>query len=82
MGFKQGSNEPCLFVNPVTGLKLVIYYDDFLVRSSGLESTKFHTTLESTFDCRPGSRQVMTPENPIEFTGVRSSAEKGALADS
>ena len=82
MGFKQGSNEPCLFVNPITGLKLVIYCDDFLVRGSGPESAKFHTALESRFDCRPGSRQVLTPENPIEFTGVRISMEKGALADS
>ena len=71
-----------LFVNPVTGVKLVIYCDDFLVRGSGSESAKFHTTLESRFGCRPGSRQVLTPENPIEFTGVRISMEKGALADS
>jgi hypothetical protein len=84
MAFKQGSNELCLFVNPIAGLKLVIYCDDFLVsyRGSGPESAKFHTALESRFDCRPGSRQVLTPENPIEFTGVRISMEKGALADS
>ena len=44
-GFKQGSNEPCLFVNPVTGLKLVIYCDDFLYRGSGPESAKFHAFL-------------------------------------
>ena len=82
MGFKQGSNGPCLFVNPITGVKLVIYCDDFLVRGSGPESAKFHAALESRFDCRPGSRQVLTPENPIEFTGVRISMEKGALTDS
>ena len=45
IGFKQGLNEPCLFVNPVTGVKLVIYCDDFLVRGSGVESAKFHTSL-------------------------------------
>ena len=77
MGFKQGSNEPCLFVNPVTGTKLVIYCDDFLVRDSGPESAKFHTASESRFRCRPGSKQVLTPENPIEFT-----MEEGALAGS
>jgi hypothetical protein len=81
MGFKQGTNEPCLFVNPVTGVKLVIYCDDFLVRGSGVESAKFHTSLESRFDCRPGSRQVLTPDNPIEFTGVRISMEKGVKTD-
>ena len=82
MGFNQGSNEPCLFVNPITGLQLVIYCDDFLVRGSGPESAKLHIALESRFDCRPGSRQVLTPENPIELTDVRISMEKGALADS
>ena len=82
MGFKQGSNEPCLFVNPITGVKSVIYCDDFLVRDSGPESAKFHTALESRFDYRPGSRQVLTLENPIEFTGVRISMGKGTLADS
>ena len=56
MGFKRGSNEPCLFVNPITGLTLVIYCDDFLVRGSGPESMKFLTALESKCDCRPGSR--------------------------
>ena len=39
MDFEQGSNEPCLFVNPITGgVKLVIYCDGFLVRGSGHES--------------------------------------------
>ena len=85
MGFKQGSNEPyaCLLVNPVTGVRIVIYCDDFLVRGSGPEShgAKFHTALESKFDCRPGSRQVLTPENPIEFTGVRITMARGHSAD-
>ena len=82
MGFKQGSNEPCLFVNPVTGVKIVIYVDDLLVRGSASESVKFHTALESRFDCRPGPRQVLTPESPIEFTGVRISMERGSKTDS
>ena len=82
MGFKQGSNEPCLFVNPVTGLKLVIYCDDFLVRGSASASGKFHAALEHKFDCRPGSRQVLTPESTIEFTGVRISMERGTKVDS
>jgi hypothetical protein len=82
MGFEQGSNEPCLFVNPITGVKLVIYCDDFLVRGSGPESAKFHAALESRFDCRPGSRQVLTPENSVEFTGIRVTMERGSKVDS
>jgi hypothetical protein len=48
------------------------------------ESVKFHTALESRFDCRPGSRQVLvlTPESPIEFTRVRISMERGSKTDS
>ena len=69
-----------MFVNPITGLKLVNYCDYFLVRGSGPGSAKFHTALESRFDCRPGSRQVLTPD--IAFIGVRISMEKGTLADS
>ena len=47
-----------------------------------VRSFTIHTALESRFDYRPGSSQVLTPEIPIEFTGVRISMEKGALADS
>ena len=82
MGFVQGKNEPCLFTHPTTGLKIVIYVDDLLVRGSSIESSRFHTALESKFDCRPGSRQVLTPENPIEFTGIRVTTERGNKVDS
>ena len=60
--------------HPVTGVKTVICCDDFLVRGSAvestMESTKFYSSLENKFDCRPGSRQVLTPDSPIEFTGI------------
>jgi hypothetical protein len=82
IGFIQGKNEPCLFINPTTGLKLVIYVDDLLVKGSSVESARFHTSLESKFDCRPGSRQVLTPENSVEFTGIRVTMERGSKVDS
>lgn len=82
IGFVQAANEPCLFTHPVTGVKIVIYCDDFLVRGSAVESAKFHSSLENKFDCRPGSRQVLTPDSPIEFTGLRITMEKGAESDS
>ena len=68
-------------MNPVTDVKLVIYCDDFLVWGNGVESAKFLTSLESRFDCRLGFRQVLTPNNPIKFTGVRVSMVRESTTD-
>ena len=34
MGYKQGRNEPCLFVHPVTWHRVVLFCVDFLCRGS------------------------------------------------
>jgi hypothetical protein len=63
-------------------MKVLLYVDDLIVRGSPEESSKFHDSLETRFDCREGSRQLLTPEHPIDFTGVTITMEKGQNLDS
>jgi hypothetical protein len=44
MGYKQGKNEPCLFVHPVTPHRVVLFCDDFLCRGSKEVSEGFYRT--------------------------------------
>jgi hypothetical protein len=82
VGFVQCKNEPCLFINSSTGMKVLLYVDDLIVRGSPEESTKFHDSLEQRFDCREGSRQLLTPDDSIDFTGITLTMEKGIHLDS
>jgi hypothetical protein len=69
-GFDQAKNEPCLFVNSVTGMRVVLYVDDLLCRGPMSESLKFHDLLESRFECGKDSRNFVTPENGIDYCGL------------
>ena len=80
-GFTQCKNEPCLFINTDTGMKVLLYVDDLIVRGSPDESSKFHDQLEKRFDCREGSRQLLTPDHPVDFTGLTLTMEKGVNSD-
>ena len=82
LGLVQGKNEPCLSTHPSSGLKVLLYVDDCIVRASKSVSLAFHEALEARFDCRPESRQFLTPTHPIEFTGVRLTMEQGDKVDS
>ena len=82
LGLVPGENEPCLFVHPTSGLKVLLYVDDCIVRATKEVALAFHEALEQRFDCRPESRQFLTPSSPIEFTGVRVTMELGDQVDS
>ena len=41
MGSKQGKNEPCLFIHPITQHRVVLFRDDFLRRGSKDVSERF-----------------------------------------
>ena len=45
MGFEAGKNDPCIFYNKVTGLRLVVVVDDILVRGTAEVTEKFHRDL-------------------------------------
>ena len=80
--FEPCQNEPCLFINRKTNVKVVTFVDAVIVRGSLEASNAFHDSLESKFDCRDGSRQILTPSNPIDFTGVTLSMQTGDRLDS
>ena len=48
----QGSNEPCLFVHPVTGHKVLMHVDDLLCGGSIADSEYFYSRLAERFDCK------------------------------
>ena len=66
MGFVQGENEPCVFRNDGTGMRVVLYVDDLLCRGPQDESDRFHLALGERFTCR-GCQSQLSPDNPIEF---------------
>ena len=43
MGFVAGTNDPCVCVNPETGLRMAIVVDDILVRGSEEATREFYT---------------------------------------
>ena len=68
MGYKQGKNEPCLFVHPVTQHRLVLFCDDFLCRGSGEVSERFYAALAERFECKDPTWLIV--ESPMTFTGM------------
>ena len=74
-GFIQAQNEPCLFRNPESNLKVVLVVDDLLCRGSPAAFAAFHDELEgpSGFECSEGSRQILTVDNDIDYCGLNLS---------
>ena len=68
MGFIQGSNEECIFYNPKTGLKLLIYVDDLAIAGKRKDIEAFVSQLRKRFK----AKEVMwlTEANPIDFVGM------------
>ena len=69
VGFDQGKNEPCVFNHPVTGMRIVLFCDDFLCRGSKEVTDKFYKDLTDKFECKDPT--YLQPDNPIVFTGMR-----------
>ncbi len=73
MGFVQGSNEPCLFVHPLTGLSVVIYVDDIITRGAAECTEAFHARLGSKFDCTEA--QYLAVDNALDCLGFTLTME-------
>ena len=67
VGFKQGRNEPCVFTHPVTGMRIVLFCDDFLCRGRKEVTEKFYEDLSDRFECKDPT--YLQPDNPIVFRG-------------
>ena len=67
-GYEQGRNEPCVFVHPINGHRIVLFCDDFLCRGSKEVSESFYAQLMAAFDCKDPSWLEM--DGSITFTGI------------
>jgi hypothetical protein len=79
-GFTQAKNEPFLFVN-ADGVRVLLYVDDLIVRGSRVDSDKFHSALESRFECRDGARQYLTYDNTIEYCSYKMTVTQSDAGD-
>ena len=66
-GFKQGKNELCVFTHPDTGLKVVSFVDDLLVKGSPTATTDFYAALANRFECKDPS--FLTPDDTLDYVG-------------
>jgi hypothetical protein len=67
MGFIQGENELCAFTNPKTGVKLVGWVDDLLVKGTQQATDQFYRDLNKKFECKDPS--FLTVDSPLDYVG-------------
>ena len=48
-GFRVGKNGPCVYVNPINKVRLVVVVDDILCRGSRQATEAFYTSLAARF---------------------------------
>ena len=72
-GFEQGVHEPCLFRHPETGVQVLLYVDDLLVKGSDVASAGFHAALGRRFECK--DETYLTVDTPLEFLGFQIELE-------
>ena len=68
MGYQPGYNEPCVFVHPTTGHRVVLFCDDFLCRGSKQASVAFYEALARRFDCKDPN--WLNVGDTLTFTGL------------
>ena len=66
-GFTQAANDPCLFTH-TTGLQVVLWVDDLLVRGNVSDSVEFYNSLGAKFDCT--DPEFLEPGGCMTFTGI------------
>ena len=54
-GFVPGKNDPCVYVHPITGMRLAVVVDDIICRGSREDTEAFYTALEARFQCKDPS---------------------------
>ena len=67
MGFQVGKNDPCIFHNPKTGLRLAVVVDDCIVRGSMEESEAFYKAMADRFKVKDPT--YLTVDTPIKYVG-------------
>ena len=68
-GFAMAENDPGLFYNASTGMRIGMHVDDLLVRGPMDATEEFYAALRDRFEIQTPT--YLTPENPLEFLGIR-----------
>ena len=71
--FQRGIDEPCVFYNPHTGMRLVLYVDDMITRGSETATRQFYTALNDKYPLR--SWDILTPDTPLQHLGFTITEE-------
>ena len=71
--YVQGIDEPCVFVNRATGVRMVVFVDDLITRGSRQRTEELYTAIQSKYPMR--SWNVLTPDNPLIHLGFEITEE-------
>ena len=71
--FQKGINEPCVFYNPHTNMRLVLYVDDVITRGSEKETKAFYEALNDKYPLR--GWDILTPDTPLTHLGFTITEE-------
>ena len=66
-GSTQAKNDPCMFTH-TTGLQVVLWVDDLLVRGTVFDSVEFYNRLGARFECT--DPEFLEPGGCMTFTGI------------
>ena len=67
-GFVPGKNDPCVYVHPITGMRLAVVVDDIICRGSRKDTEAFYNALEARFQCKDPS--YLEEGFPIKYVGL------------
>ena len=67
MGFTQGKNDPCMFVNDKTGITVALHVDDGLVRGTTVAQAEFYADLAKRFKYKPPT--YLTEDQALIYVG-------------
>ena len=71
--YVQGKDDPCVFVNPNTGMRVVVFVDDIISRGTVVETEKFYAAVQGRYPMRTWS--TLSPGHPLEHLGFTVTEE-------
>ena len=66
-GFERSKHDQCLFVNPITHMRLAVHVDDILARGSRKQSEIFWAKLNAKYPLKEW--EAVDYDNPVTYTG-------------
>ena len=73
MAYAQGMNEPCVFYNRKTGMRLALFVDDVISKGSHSETVKFYEMLNEKYPLR--SWDILSENTPLVHLGYKITEE-------